>query len=405
MNLDIQMSGSGTLDSNFTLNFLNTPTTLIRVTSSDLGDIADISLAIQLISKAWVDINVFRYNDEDLIDGSAEDGTKQFSIAIPRKFSVQTRYSDVLIVDEGGSSTESSTLVCNNLLHVINTDPDLSLDPEDVYNEVTRRRSLTIPHGALKSRRRLLLNGTTSELEARATGESRPFTIEPIGEYLNGNNGQFLLSLNPNAGFYNIEDPEDCENNVIVPTRDQNDNYHGTHPDPTISPEREMWNLIGSFLHPDRLVNAQEALNGFKARIVRGLNGIGVARWRLNDWDNTSEQFGELFVEEALSELRLFPGVFAYLNAATVHGNLVTITQDLANFFSRFDAAVRRYNLVTNGASANLLYRSYLHNVLLPRMEASRSTYLQWMDRLIDNWEIAQRTAQGASSGRQASIT
>lgn len=111
--------------------------------------------------------------------------------------------------------------------------------------------------------------------------------------------------------------------------------YNLLSADPSISPEREIWDAIGSFRYPDRLVNAQETLNGFKACIVCGFNGIGIRRWRDNGWDITSEQHGITLTQEALSELCLFPAVFAYLNAARVHGNLVAITNDHDSIFAR----------------------------------------------------------------------
>lgn len=53
----------------------------------------------------------------------------------------------------------------------------------------------------------------------------------------------------------------------------------GTHADPTLSPEREMWDAIGSMTHPEYMVNLQQTINAFKSRMMRGINGIGEDRW------------------------------------------------------------------------------------------------------------------------------
>lgn len=42
------------------------------------------------------------------------------------------------------SNTKRSALVCNTLLSVIDTDPDLGQDPEDVYAAYDCRRSLDV---------------------------------------------------------------------------------------------------------------------------------------------------------------------------------------------------------------------------------------------------------------------
>lgn len=102
-----------------------------------------------------------------------------------------------------------------------------------------------------------------------------------------------------------------------------------------ISPEREMWDLIGSFVHPQNMVNAHAAINMHKMRMVRGMMALGTNFWRDNDFDDTSEQTGETRLEEALSLLRLYTAVFTYLNDDTVHATMERVTQGFAALFQR----------------------------------------------------------------------
>lgn len=95
-----------------------------------------------------------------------------------------------------------------------------------------------------------------------------------------------------------------------------------------------MWNAVGSFVHPERM-NVARAINGFKARVVRGINGISTVRWTDNAWNSVEEDHGVTLTEEALSEIRLFPAVIAYINHPTAHRIFSVITNDLANIFQR----------------------------------------------------------------------
>lgn len=171
--------------------------------------------------------------------------------------------------------------------------------------------------------------------------------------YLTGRSGQVLASANANAGYFSLANPSDrtdgdmtdaagpssdlasehlLEQNLVAlgwqfmmtgtaPRTSQSVSYdstfidnrvpealmgansvfrqswntwdtlapQGTHEDATLSPEREMWDAIGSVGHPEYMVNLQQIINAFKSRMMRGISGIRTTRWDNNVWDDTSD--------------------------------------------------------------------------------------------------------------------
>lgn len=291
--------------------------------------------------------------------------------------------------------------------------------------------------------------------------------------YITGNSGQLLLGANPNAGTLNLANSRDCLSAAITdaagPSRDlasehileQNlvalgweyvmtgfapgttqaiewtsrfrpyvvpehlmgangvfrqtwDQWDpnapaGAHDNPRLSPEREMWDAIGSIAHPEYLVNLQQQVNSFKSRVMRGISGIGADRWTKYKWDDTSDATGKTQAEKALSEIRLFQGVVNYLNHPRVHAPFIASLNRISDIMDQFDAAVARTNL--NGGvqtHAGTLWREFIYEVVFSRTETSQSQYRQWLQRMRTNWTAAGQNAvqNGASpsSPRMASI-
>lgn len=162
----------------------------------------------------------------------------------------------------------------------------------------------------------------------------------------------------------------------------------GLHPDPTLSPEREMWNAIGSLANPEYLVNLQQAINAFKSRMMRGIAGIGSDRWTANSWDDTSEATGYIRAMEAMSEIRLFLAVINYLNHPTANGPFIASMNRIFDIMTRFDAAIARNSL--NGGvatSAGTLWREYIYQVVIARTSGSYGQYRQLLQRLRSAWQ------------------
>ncbi|KAK4106016.1 carbohydrate-binding module family 24 protein [Parathielavia hyrcaniae] len=558
MDLKIQMAGSGFMDGKFQINFLTTPDQPLRLSSVKadqlVGKMAPIAagvpthsdskiqarsddgglgkrageatpLSIRLFSSAGVDLKVFKYGSEDVMQGDLE-----LDIEILRTFEVRRGSSGrVTIVDQYGHITSSAAgdgdltpgwptqtyllesfggareifasspsddgppsrnppnlpgvpvydsrfnfmgcgtrqeeIVCRNLdwLSANYTHLSFDNDEEGDVSEVIRRRSAMVP------------GSVQPHLEPRATGAARNFDVPQQRDgqntfrttsstYPTGNNGQFLANLNQAAGFYNLADADDCENPGVVSTGDQNAvGYHaehiieentvpeqwsfmmtgqvrrtsmmpehneaslplmpvslmgqnsvftqpwsqwdsgappGTHPDANLSPEREMWDLIGSFRHPQNMVNAHASINMHKMRMVRGQMALGEDFWVQHNFDDTSEQTGVFQATEAMSFLRLYTAVFTYLNDDTVHAAMERITQGFAALFQRFDDRLRATGRIAqNGPRSNHLYRRYLNDILLPRIEASSNGYFRLIDRLRANWNRARSQIDPTTQG------
>lgn len=180
---------------------------------------------------------------------------------------------------------------------------------------------------------------------------------------------------------------------------------NGMHNNANTSPERAIWDNIGSLLYPEVLANAESVLNGFKSRMWRGINGIAESRWNVNQWDDTSpnqpgQPGGVERANEALSELRLFPAVFSYLNDGGINGNLVTVATRIDAVFAEFDDAVIRNGLNNNGAtvSTSILWREYFHNVVIRRLEDTQLQYRNLLWRMLNNWQNALLLANSATT-------
>ncbi|KAK4201509.1 hypothetical protein QBC40DRAFT_324193 [Triangularia verruculosa] len=362
MDLEIQITGSGFMDRKFQVNFLTTPDQPLRLSSVK---------ANQLVGKM---------------------GELAFDIVIPRTFSVRRESNDrVTIVDEGMREIFSSSpsdggpplrkppnlpgvpvfdsrfnfmgcgagreeIVCRNLDWLSANYAYLSFNNDEGgdVSEVTRRHSVIVP------------DSVQPHLAPRATGTARNFKVPQqrngqnifttsSSTYPTGDNGQFLTNLNQNTGFYNLADAADCKNPGVVSTGDQNAaGYHGiqalappfpsilpwsqwdagappgTHPNANISPEREMWDLIGSFVYPENMVNAHAAINMHKMQVLQLTGPPSDDRLRATG------------------------------------------------------------RIAQNGPRSNHLYRRYLNSILLPRIEASATGYFELIDRMIANWNRAR---------------
>ncbi len=205
-------------------------------------------------------------------------------------------------------------------------------------------------------------------LEGRAgQGGERQFNVHgPNGDftitshpYPNGQNGATLLAANPNAGYYELENEDDC---VAIDFRDDGDprtttfitehilelqtlprflefamgvpadlrnrrtirtshapipqhalgtgsNFlthysvwdpHGS-PNNNEAPVDEIWGAFGDVDNPSHLVNTEEAFNSIKMRIWRGDAPMADSTWANLGLDNTTDiETGE----EALSVIR-----------------------------------------------------------------------------------------------------
>jgi hypothetical protein len=179
------------------------------------------------------------------------------------------------------------------------------------------------------------------------------------------------------------------------------------HEDPTLSPEREMWDAIGSVRHPEYMVNLQQTINAFKSRMMGGIAAVGNDRWAEFNWDDTSEETGYIHAMEALSELRLYLAVINYLNYPTTHAAFIASLNRVNAIMVQFDDAIARNNL-NNGVPtfASTLWREFVYRVVIDRTENTQFQYRQWLWRLRDNWaaENLHATASGAKPERLEGI-
>lgn len=303
------------------------------------------------------------------------------------------------------------------------------------------------------------------------TGPSGNSFVSMSSPYLTGNSGQILRGVNPNAGNMNLLNQQDCMTGAITdsaaatrdlasehilelnlvalgwefvmtglaPATTQSREYEsrfsdtlvpehlmgangvfrqtwdqwdpnapaGTHDNPRLSPEREMWDAVGSIAHPEYMVNLQQTTNEFKSRMMRGIAGIGSKRWVKFNWDDTSVATGRTNAIGALSEIRFFLAVVNYLNHPTVHAPFMRSLNRISNIMDQFDAAVARNNL--NGGvqtHAGTIWREFIYDVVISRTETSQSQYRQWLQRMSANWKAEDQAARAnkASDQRLAEI-
>ncbi|KAK4241773.1 hypothetical protein C8A03DRAFT_30078 [Achaetomium macrosporum] len=280
-----------------------------------------------------------------------------------------------------------------------------------------------------------------TEVGPLGTGGKRPFTVKGTNgrsftiyshTYPNGQSGNSLLGINPNAGFWTLADPLNCESYAMTDDGDPNDGEFvtehtvelsylgqllsfmltgsarmpggsvyapysarpidygllepnsffqrpwsqwdptGQHPYPNLSPLDEVFQMMGDTVNPDGFVNADATLNGFKMRVWNGNAPVADDTWAENQWDDTSDDRGPARAEEAMSAIRTTLGVFSYVNARSIHDHMTAIVNGRRAMFQRFDEAVNR-------VSGQTIHTSRLHiefwlNVMVPRIES------------VDNW-------------------
>lgn len=287
--------------------------------------------------------------------------------------------------------------------------------------------------------------------------------VSRASPYLTGDSGRVLVAANPQAGFFNLQNQSDCLTGAITGTAGPSTDLSaehiveqnlvatgmqfmmtgivapstqsaqlntlfpqfrvpealmgansvftqpwnswdpnapaGTHEDPTLSPEREMWDAIGSVRHPEYMVNLQQAINTFKSRMMRGIAGVAGTRWLTEGWDDTSVANGHARATAALSQLRLYLAVVNYLNHATVHAAFTASLNRINDIFMQFDAAVARNNL-NNGVAtrSSIMWREYVYRIIIRRTQDSQEQYRQWLWRMRDNWQAEHRRAQATNA-------
>ncbi|KAM7210667.1 Mutanase [Rhypophila decipiens] len=314
-------------------------------------------------------------------------------------------------------------------------------------------------------------NTTWHELDRRGTGEQRTYKVKtPSGRefiirshtYPNGLNGQFLLGENPNAGFYTLEDPEDCEITDITDSGPQsgvdyvtehivelnffpqllefmmkgkakrtdgteytvspgthlvpegfldenslfqtpwNQFHSGFHP-PGETPIDSGWRCMGDTDNPAAFVNADSMLNGAKMRLNMGWNPVADSTWKDNGWDKTDEEFGSEYAQQALSSLRLVMSVFDYYNADKVNLNFADTITGIHNLFQLYQQIVQRIqtNVLFDMPGLTL---EFVYNVLIPRLESADTWVRSRLVRLHDRWTTALNDALNAPSGSSRRI-
>lgn len=312
-------------------------------------------------------------------------------------------------------------------------------------------------------------NGTSTtphELDRRGTGEKRKYKVKtPSGRefvieshtYPNGQNGQYLLLQNPDAGFYTLENPDDCEITDITDAGPQsgvdyvtehivelnflpkllqfmmsgkakrpdgteyrvspgthlvpesfldensyfqkpwNQFYTGNHP-PGDRPIDSAWQEMGDTDNPDAFVNCDSTLNGAKMRLNMGMNPVADDTWKANGWDNTDEQFGSEYAQQALSSLRMVMSIFEYYNAPKVNQNFADTITGLRNLF-------QIYQDVLVGINNNVLFdlpgltMEFVYNVLIPRLESADTWVRARLVGMRRRWAAALNDAINAPSG------
>ncbi|KAJ8060927.1 hypothetical protein OCU04_010007 [Sclerotinia nivalis] len=253
-------------------------------------------------------------------------------------------------------------------------------------------------------------------------------------KYPNQQGGAFLLSKNPDAGYYWLENPEDCDGIDFTPSGDPDGASWATehivelstfkmilewmmgdpftdinssnlrtsltpvdeallnprrsfqrpweHWSGTISgssPIDDIWRAFGDDTNPSVLVNAEKVFNGIKLQIWQGNNAMADDKWKEKGLDDTSEETGKLAAEKGMSTIRAATALFSYLNSLRVHANMVTILNSIHTIFEDFDTAINAERDEDDEIHTATLFSEFVYYALIPRIEGVQD----WIERRI----------------------
>ncbi|CAI4214313.1 unnamed protein product [Parascedosporium putredinis] len=495
LNIDVDLLGDGALDGPYGGNILGTTITdafqgQVSGTASTTGTSADI-LAVELNVRSWMDVSVFE------LGTNSQAAKAQFVSQIGHYVRVTSDGDNIKVIDsdtqvsvEAFSAGISATWEADDQAYLVGSkgspavlysgageDPDDNKPPnwngsplfDDEFVSCLRKWKLDCFDSSYLVRFDADLadeldegwpfekrsNAESRALDPRGTGEGREFTVQVPGgssfkitshKYPNGDNGRFLLAQNPDAGYFALLDPENCEvwtftskgstdlkyvSEHIVElsymvellrfavsgqavNRDKSIYSHGilgilteimaSHAHPTMSPLDEMWEAFGSVDNPEVMVNAETAFNGIKMRTWRGIDPVSESKWKENEWHDTSPESGMEHTREALSAIRTVISVFDYLNHRTISENMDTVFNRITDVLMAFDEAVLRIRQLDIGMTE--LHQGFIRYYLAPRIEGVEDWVMRRLGELEVAWEteLANDSRLPAASRRGAQI-
>ncbi|KAJ5696816.1 hypothetical protein N7536_007228 [Penicillium majusculum] len=260
------------------------------------------------------------------------------------------------------------------------------------------------------------LIGTGHSLDAKFTAN----VIAGNGQYTKSN---LPLTLeNPNAGHHAAIDAYNCED--LTTTDNSNDptlvyvSEHGlelqylprlleffrrgTNRDPdgnsvwdptgsqTGIPNDRIWEAFGSGNNPQRNVNTEQTLNGYKARVFAGTSPMSDTTWNEHGYNEWNLPDSVERVNEALSVVNQVTHVFNYWNdyiSYIVADSLRVIGNELAYFARRVNAVDPQRNLENLGRR-HMEFAFYVVNARLERVE---SWVRRRLEGLRDVWTQAEQ--------------
>ncbi|KAJ5400883.1 hypothetical protein N7465_011372 [Penicillium sp. CMV-2018d] len=348
-------------------------------------------------------------------------------------------------------NTSSTSLVCLTPQELIKVDPTLAIDPEtgnpysDQYGtEYAKRDIADIFERFLGGRRPYSVQD--------ANGGS--FPLRQSLAYYYGHNGADLLAQNANAGHHAASDAYNCEDLTttdnsddptlvyvsehglelqylprlleffqrgmnrdpdgtiytsdmrVVPRNLLDDNsYFQTDYsvwDPTGSrtgiPNDRIWEAFGSRNNPQRNVNTEQTLNGYKARIFAGTSPMSDTTWNEHGYNEWNQPDSVERVNEALSVVNQVMHVFNYWNNYINHivaDSLNVIEDELTYFAGRVNAVDPQRNLEDLGPR-HMEFAIYVVNARLERVES-------WVRRRLEGlrgvWMQAEQARHPNAAG------
>ncbi|KAL7937884.1 glycoside hydrolase family 18 protein [Trichoderma chlorosporum] len=353
----------------------------------------------------------------------------------------------------GCSSNGTKQLNCYASGNMSRFDPNWLIDPDDgkpIANEKRAKQDIS--------------STTFLLLDPRATGNSREFTVKtPSGTnftivshtYPNGQNGAYLVRVNPSAGYYNLANPNNCEDTSVTSFGDSSSSYVTEHivelstfsvmlewmmngtfvqPDGNVikssytpvpekylvpggffqrpwnqwssnpsatTPMDDIWTAFGDTTNPGVLVNCESVFNGVKMQIWRGNKPMADATWEANNFEDTSESTGYAAVEGGMSTIRLATSIFSYLNDQVVHDNMVTILNSMYATFLEFDERVGQATGDTIHSAD--MFSEFVYYALIPRLEAVQTWASGRIQKMLKKWQDVQ--AQPSTSTRASQVS
>lgn len=344
----------------------------------------------------------------------------------------------------GCSKSKPANITCPPLSDLGNIDPAFN-SPDD------GSESLAPPKRSLKG---------PVTLEKRTGGE-REFNVHlglrlivTLFSHTYWTGGRELLSHNPNAGYYDLNN-QDCvdltwNSNAPIPpgtapaaehilelqthprfleflmgatvSLQNGRTYHTTYPviDPGVfatggryvtrwsswdpagqrnaadeTAADDVWRAYGDTNNAGHMVNTDPRFNNLKMQIFRGNDPIGDDRWQAGDLDDTADTATGI---RAVGAIRDVIDIFHYMNRPELHTAWTSSANDIRDAWAHFQT---RYNMnVPQGSRplANLpeMWDEYLRNVLIPQIENNVGA---WAERRINillvNWDTAREGATG----------